>query len=298
MDNPLLSHFDFGRCRHLRGRLSAIGAVGMIAAVAIVGMTDPAHADDATPGTVAQEKSALDATGQAGVPADWDPEAAMASAPTKQPAVAAIAAVADQGAGAVPDVLPGGGGSVPAALTLVENEVAQKNEAWCDPAAVHEALGAIGISLSQANAAKALGTGSNGTAWYLGSSATYPYPTRHVLNDELGYTFYYVQSLPDSPTSAEVTTYEQELVSDIGVSMPLIGNAYEVVGGPHLVGHPDENLQHYVEIRGYHQTGAQTNYEDSIHGNTQVGWYASVPAYSQMSSATFATILGDRGYVW
>lgn len=93
-------------------------------------------------------------------------------------------------------------------------------------------------------------------------------------------------------------TCEQELVSDIGVSMPLIGNAYEVVGGPHLVGHPNENLQHYVEIRGYHQTGAQTNDEDSIHGNTQVGWYASVPAYSQMSSATFATILGDRGYVW
>jgi hypothetical protein len=257
-----------------------------------------AYAGDSISSTTAQERQALDATGDAGVPADWDPVVAESQVATKQPSPAAVAAVTAALSGTATSSSDLAAASVPASVLLAANQTTQKTEAWCDPASVHEALDAIHISMTQSAAADALGTDGNGTPWFNGSSAPVPYPTRHVLNDKIGFTYYYVVDLPNSPTSAQKAAFAEDLVSDAGQGYPLIGNAYEVVDGPHLVGHPNELLKHYIEIRGYHDSGSQTNYEDSIHGNTQVGWYANVPAYSQISSDKMTTILGDRGYVW
>lgn len=36
----------------------------------------------------------------------------------------------------------------------------------------------------------------------------------------------------------------------------------------------------------------------AVHGATSISWSSGVPAYSTISSATVATIVGGRGYVW
>lgn len=77
----------------------------------------------------------------------------------------------------------------------------------------------------------------------------------------------------------------------------LVGDAYEVPGGPHLVGHPNITIYHWFDIRGYTSSGANTEYEDSVHGSS-TSWAGGVPAYSTLSSTTIAKIVGGRGYVW
>jgi len=80
---------------------------------------------------------------------------------------------------------------------------------------------------------------------------------------------------------------------------PLAGDAYEVAGGPHLVGHPvNQTIFHWFDIRGYQNSGATTDYEDSVHGASSIGWAATVPAYSSLPSSTIVNIVGARGYDW
>jgi hypothetical protein len=76
---------------------------------------------------------------------------------------------------------------------------------------------------------------------------------------------------------------------------PLIGDAWEVPNGPHLVGHPvNLEIYHWFTINGYNDWGNQTQYMDSA---TTI--WPSVPPYtSNFSSSTLVTILGGRGYVW
>ena len=122
-----------------------------------------------------------------------------------------------------------------------------------------------------------------------------------TLNADQQRNAYVAVALPWSPTNAQVRAYENDLVTDINHNggAPLAGNAYEVPGGPHLVGHPvNQEISHWFDIRGYQNSGATTEYEDSVHGASSIGWSAAVPAYSALSSATIVNILGARGYVW
>jgi len=60
--------------------------------------------------------------------------------------------------------------------------------------------------------------------------------------------------LPWSPTPHQLRTFETDLVTDINHDggVPLAGNAYEVAGGPHLVGNPvNQTNMHWIDIRGY-----------------------------------------------
>ena len=110
---------------------------------------------------------------------------------------------------------------------------------------------------------------------------------------------YVAVALPWSPTRKQMAVFRTDLISDIGRGAPLAGNAYEVAGGPHLVGHPPgQTILHWFDIRGYSGAGAFTDYEDSVHGASNVGWSAGVPAYSTLPTGTVAVILGARGYVW
>ena len=103
-----------------------------------------------------------------------------------------------------------------------------------------------------------------------------------------------------SASSNAISTYRNDLKMDIyGVRVPLIGDAWEVPGGPHLVGHPtNREIFHWFEIRGYQSSGASTMYEDSVHGAGSISWSGSVPGYSTMASSTIVTIIAGRGYVW
>lgn len=231
-----------------------------------------------TGGSTAAQKQTQDSSGSWDVPPGWNP----ATAPTTSKATPTSLS---------PD-------AVLASDSIVKNQVAQIKYYYCGPAAVKEALGVQGVGSTQDGLADSLGTTTDGTAWYLGNN---DYPVPNVLNARLPGTFTYVPVNVDyTPTSSQVSNFEGHVVADIYDGYAPIGNAWEVAGGPHLVGHPkDKTIYHYFEIRGYDNSGGDTKYEDSVYDATSVSWYADVTsAYSTMSSSTIATILGGRGYVW
>jgi hypothetical protein len=186
---------------------------------------------------------------------------------------------------------------LPAALDLPASQQAQAREYYCGPATVAEMLAQLGRHVSQAEVARELGTGPAGTNWADESG----YPVPDVLNANQGKNNYVPVALPAVPTMAQVREFEADLIADLNHQggVPLAGNAYEVAGGPHLAGNPvNQTIFHWFDIRGYQDFGAVTDYEDSVHGASSVGWSAGVPAYSSLSSAAIVAILGDRGYDW
>jgi hypothetical protein len=186
---------------------------------------------------------------------------------------------------------------VPAARAVARTQQPQARNYWCGPATVSEMLRQLGPKLSQAEVAKQLRTSRGGTDW----SNRHGYPVPQVLNQNQARNSYVAVALPWSPTGKQVRVYQRDLVADLnkGRGVPLAGNAYEVPGGPHLVGHPPgQTITHWIDIRGYSHFGLTTKYEDSVHGAASIGWAASVPAYSSLPSRTVVYILGARGYDW
>jgi hypothetical protein len=191
------------------------------------------------------------------------------------------------------------GGGYPTSAHLAANQTPQAASYYCGPAAVHEALGSVGVSLSQASAATKLHTTGDGTAWSGGGTSPSGYPVPDVLNGMQNRNYYVPQPVSYA-TSNAISTYKGDLKVDIyTVQAPLVGDAWEVPGGPHLVGHPtNREIFHWFEIRGYQNSGGSTMYEDSVHGASSISWSGSVPAYSTMASSTIVTIIAGRGYVW
>ena len=185
----------------------------------------------------------------------------------------------------------------PVARDLTGTQRAQIRDYFCGPAAVTEMLAQLHVVLHQHAAARDLGTNPSGTDW----SNARGYPVPRVLNAHQTRNRYVAVALPWSPTRAQIGVFRMDLVRDVsrGSGVPLAGNGYEVPGGPHLVGHPaGQTIMHWFDIRGYSQSGAVTDYEDSVHGASSIGWSAAVPAYSSLSTVTIVYILGARGYVW
>jgi hypothetical protein len=191
------------------------------------------------------------------------------------------------------------GGGYPSSAHLTANQTPQATSYYCGPAAVHEALGTVGVSLSQAAAATKLHTTTDGTAWSGGGTSPSGYPVPDVLNASQGRNYYVPQPV-SSATSSAISTYKGDLKLDVyAIRAPLVGDAWEVPGGPHLVGHPsNREIFHWFEIRGYQDSGSSTMYEDSVHGASSISWSGSVPAYSTLASSTIVTIVSGRGYVW
>ena len=193
----------------------------------------------------------------------------------------------------------GGGGSYPSSASIVANQTPQATSYYCGPAAVHEALDALGVSLSQSSAAAALHTTTSGTAWSGGGTSPSGYPVPDVMNRYQSRNYYVPQGVA-SATSAAIGSYETDLEQDISLlRAPVIGDAWETPTGYHLVGHPgNTQIFHWFEIRGYFNSGASTLYEDSVHGATSISWSANVPAYSSLPSYQIVSIVSGRGYVW
>jgi hypothetical protein len=193
----------------------------------------------------------------------------------------------------------GGNGGYPPSASIAANQTPQATSYYCGPAAVHEALDAVGVTLSQSAAAAALHTTTGGTAWSGGGTSPSGYPVPDVLN-RYQTRNYYVPQPVGSATSSAINAYENDLEMDIAaLRVALVGNAWEVPNGYHLVGHPgNAQIFHWFEIRGYQSSGASTMYEDSVHGATSIGWAGSVPAYSTLPSNHIVSIVGGRGYVW
>jgi Peptidase_C39 like family len=186
---------------------------------------------------------------------------------------------------------------LPAAKKLAGTQQAQVRDYFCGPATVSEMLAQMGVRLNQWAAARELGTTQNGTSWSDASG----FPVPRVLNENQHLRQYVAVALPWAPSTHQLRTFEIDLVTDInkGSGVPLAGNAYEVAGGPHLVGNPvDQTIMHWFDIRGYSDGGKVTYYEDSVHDASSIGWAAGVPAYSSLASSTIINILGARGYDW
>ena len=192
-----------------------------------------------------------------------------------------------------------GGGDYPSGASIVANQKAQTKSYYCGPAAVHEALDALGVWLTQDAAAAELHTTTDGTAWSGGGTSPSGYPVPDVLNAHQTRNYYVPQPVA-SPTAGAISTYEKDLEMDIwALRVPLIGDAWEVPNGPHLTGHPaGKEILHWFEIRGYQSSGGATMYEDSVHGAASISWSSDVPAYSTVASNTIVTIISGRGYVW
>jgi hypothetical protein len=224
-------------------------------------------------------------------------------------ATAAKRAAEPGGAGALPapfvtTAMPcgscGGGGAYPASASVAANQTPQSTGYYCGPAAVHETLAALGVSLSQSSAAAALHTTTGGTAWSGGGTSPSGYPVPDVLNARQSRNIYVPQFISWASSSA-VATYENDLEQNIyALRVPLVGDAWETrTSAHHLVGHPtDRTIFHWFEIRGYQSSGGSTMYEDSVHNARSISWSAGVPAYSKLPSSWIVSIVSGRGYVW
>ncbi|MEV7276407.1 hypothetical protein [Streptomyces sp. NPDC093111] len=183
----------------------------------------------------------------------------------------------------------------------------QRTSYWCGPAALvitqsaHDEVG----GRSQQDAANLLRTTTSGTAWY-GIDINVPNPTGYPMADALNYRLpgagYVPKALPYTPTAADKTAFRQHITHNTDNDYAIAGNAWEVPGGPHLVGHPNIEIFHWVAIDGYNtDTGAgEVDYLDPVGGvsTSVISWAGPVPRSAHISSDTLTTIMGGRGYVW
>jgi Peptidase_C39 like family len=163
----------------------------------------------------------------------------------------------------------------------------QQTYYWCGPATVAEIVKSKGVSLTQSQAASYMGTTTDGTDWNNGT-----YPVRDALNHYLNTSYYEPYG-----TSVSASVFKTNLAYDIDHGWGIAGDAYEVVGGPHLVGHPNSNIFHWFAIDGYSSYADSTHYADSVSGATSISWSGNVPQYSTMSTSTIAVICDGRGFI-
>jgi hypothetical protein len=171
----------------------------------------------------------------------------------------------------------------------------QDTSSWCGEATVEEISsttpGPSRIAIPQSEIASWLGNGrSSGTSVDQMVAAL----NHYVGVPDFGWNFYAMVWMNDNPTSAQRSTFLSNVQTDINsFNAPVSGNAYEVAGGHHLVGHPNQLIFHHFAIGGWNTNSSQIWYTDSA---TTV--WSSVPAYSWYDMYNLETILGGRGYVW
>ncbi|MDX2290733.1 MULTISPECIES: C39 family peptidase, partial [Streptomyces] len=143
----------------------------------------------------------------------------------------------------------------PASSYLTANHVAQSYSNYCGPATARMTILHQGRDVSQATLASRFGItpGDGGTSWDSMLSALRYYAHPNYAGAFLAY----------SPTAADQATYKSRLMADIaGTYDSIAGNVWEVVNGPHLPGHPNREIFHWVNIRGYKESGAYSQVQD------------------------------------
>jgi hypothetical protein len=184
------------------------------------------------------------------------------------------------------------------ALTAYQYQYGQVTGSFCGPATIEEISSSVPgpspIGLSQWSIAAYMdGQGGN----EINANGTNVDQETNGLNHyvgvpDYGWNFYGFVGMSYNPTSGDRSGFEANLASDVSNNSPVAGDAWEVAGGPHLVGHPvNQTIFHWFAIYG--TSGSSTYYADSA---TTV--WSGVPAFSWFSTYTLETILGGRGYIW
>jgi hypothetical protein len=171
------------------------------------------------------------------------------------------------------------------------NQQGQINGYYCGPATVSESSYTEYVPVSQQTAGSYMGTTTNGT-----NVSNFVDGMNHFVGVPVyGWNYYIWVNVPYTPSSSDAQTFWDDLEYDVSPNRASVlgGDAYEVTGGPHLTGHPNENIFHYFEIGGWNTNTSQVYYADSA---TTV--WSTVPAYSWFDQWTMVVILGGRGYVW
>jgi len=171
------------------------------------------------------------------------------------------------------------------------NQQGEQRYYWCGPATVSMMAWTVPgpSNVNQADAASWMGTTTNGT-----DTSQEPAGLNQFVGvPDYGWNFYGFVAMDGNPTSAQRGGFLSDLQSDISMNSPVAGDAWEVVNGPHLVGHPNQEIFHWFEIGGWNTNNGTVYYADPA---TSV--WASVPPYSWYDTYTLETILGGRGYVW
>ena len=183
------------------------------------------------------------------------------------------------------------------------NQQNQTKSYYCGPAAVSEASYSMNApAASQGTVATPMHTDQNGQT-YAGDelNGTNQFVGRPVF----GFNFYVWVSLPDPPSSQQRTDFWNRVITDVRYDWSaLVGDAWEMPGGPHLEGHPDIEIRHYIQLGGYSsdQGPLLVYYSDSANSMhttfaTRV-WTQTVPAYQWIDNTKLTTILGGLGYIW
>jgi hypothetical protein len=172
---------------------------------------------------------------------------------------------------------------------------AQDRTYWCGPATLATLVQASDSHISEKTAAKRLKTTRDGTNWYSGSGT---YPMEKALERYSKDFDYTPANLPWSPSKADKKTFKKRLVTDVAVhGQGIAGNAVEVTNGPHLNGHPNRTIYHWVAVRGYDDDGETTRYADPVAGSS-ISWAGPVDRYNEIDTDKIVTIFGARGYIW
>ncbi|HEY4025957.1 MAG TPA: hypothetical protein VGO86_05965 [Candidatus Dormibacteraeota bacterium] len=176
---------------------------------------------------------------------------------------------------------------------VVLGSLAQQGQAtsyYCGPALVAEAAATRGLQVDQATAAAWMGTDPGaGTGVDQLTSAL-----DHFVAAPAGGSYAFVW-LSYDPSGDERGAFVSRLRWDLTTygGWPVAGDAWEVPDGPHLIGHPNVEIFHWIEIGGLGDGDTATYYADSA---TTV--WSGVPDYSWIDTQALATILGGRGYAW
>ncbi|WBB69150.1 C39 family peptidase [Micromonospora sp. WMMD812] len=222
--------------------------------------------------------------------------AAVASAPGHEPTAPGAAAAAS-GSLVMADVAPAKATATagsdpatataqPAAPTVPSEKILdtsfeyQINFYYCGPAAVHNALTALSIDVSQEKLAAGLGTTVHGT-----DSA---FDTTRMLNDAIGAEMYQTKEITgQEATPAQMDQLQAEVVhatsSGHAVVANVIGGATDASGVWH-----DFAGGHYVTLIGYSDDGRAVKVADAS------GMYGSNTYW--MSTIDMANWIATRGY--
>lgn len=183
-------------------------------------------------------------------------------------------------------------GLVPSSKVLSKITVAgQPNSYYCGPATLISLSRGRDVWLTWEQAAKMLGTTTQGTDWYNGT-----YPMADALNAAIpGWNYAPVGFGVATPEV--IATYKQNLVWAITNGWGIAGDAWETpeYSQYYLEGHP-RGVEHYhwFAIRGYSGSfGERTNYVDSA-----FTLWETVPQEAWQPSDQIAHAMGGRGYVW
>lgn len=169
----------------------------------------------------------------------------------------------------------------------------QATNYFCGPAVVEEMSatvpGSSQIGLSQYAIASYMGTNGNGT----GTSQEVAGLNHFVGVPDFGSNWYGFVGMSYNPTQAQDLAFINDLASDITASSPVAADLWEVAGGPHIIGHPeDETIFHWLEVGGYN-SNSQIWYADSA---TSI--WSGAAAHAWFSGPTLEIIMGGRGYIW